>query len=205
MKHKTLIIGLTGGIASGKSAVADRFADLGIDIVDTDVIAREVVEPGEAAFEDIVNFFGENILDDTGGLDRRKLRERVFANPEERRMLESFTHPRIRARAIDEVRAARSKYVVLVVPLLIESTLRQAVDRILVVDVPETLQLKRLLARDGGNEETARAIIEAQTDRQTRLAAADDIVTNEGTLEELQLAVQQLHERYLTLANDAQS
>ncbi len=195
-----MIIGLTGGIASGKSAVADVFDELGIDVVDTDVIARKIVEPGEEAFEDIVEFFGDDILDDTGGLDRRKLRDRVFANPDERLKLESFTHPRIRARALTEVLAAKSDYIVLVVPLLIESSLRQAVDRILVVDVPKALQLQRLLARDGGNEDTARAIIKAQTDRQTRLAAADDVIVNESTLAALRRAVVQLHERYLVMA-----
>ncbi|MEM7277420.1 MAG: dephospho-CoA kinase [Pseudomonadota bacterium] len=199
MRSKSMIIGLTGGIASGKSAVADIFAELGIDVVDTDVIAREIVEPGEDAFEDIVEFFGIDILDDTGGLDRRKLRDRVFANPDERLKLESFTHPRIRARAIGDVMAANSDYVVLVVPLLIESSLRQAVDRILVVDVPKTLQLQRLLDRDGGNEDTARAIIKAQTDRQTRLAAADDIIVNKSSLAALRRAVVQLHQRYLAM------
>lgn len=191
------VVGLTGGIASGKTAVSDFFAAHGIAIVDTDLIAREIVEPGQPALFEITQRFGESIVKHGGELDRAALRERVFHDAKARQALEKITHPRIRAAARDAVNAAVGPYVVFVVPLLVESPLRYAVDRILVVDVEPPVQLARLLQRDGVSAATAEAMIAAQTDRETRLAAADDVITNSGTLDDLKHAVEQLHEQYL--------
>lgn len=204
MQHESrkFTVGLTGGIASGKTAVSDRFAAAGASIVDTDVIARAVVMPGQPAYDEIIQRFGRDILSSDGQLDRRALREVVFSDPQARADLETITHPRIREQCITAVLQASGPYVVMVVPLLIESTLRSAVDRILVVDCDPATQLARLLARDGGTRATAEAIIAAQTDRETRLAAADDVIVNDSNLENLLQAVDALHQRYLLLAAD---
>lgn len=198
-------VGLTGGIASGKTAVSDRLAAAGATIVDTDIIAREVVEPGRPAFDEIVARFGESIVNSAGDLDRRALRELVFSDASARTDLEAITHPRIREQTLQAARQATGPYVVLVVPLLIGSTLRSAVDRILVVDCEPATQLARLLARDGGSRSTAEAIIATQTDRETRLTAADDVITNNSNQQALTKAVDELHQRYLTLATNRES
>ncbi|MCZ8130632.1 MAG: dephospho-CoA kinase [Steroidobacteraceae bacterium] len=195
-----LRIGLTGGIASGKSAVADAFARRGIEIVDTDVLAREVVEPGTPALAAVVETFGPDVLGPDGRLDRRRLRTRVFADPAERQRLEAILHPAIRAAMRSRAAAATTPYVVIAIPLLVENGLQSQVDRVLVVDCPPELQLARLLARDGETPEGARAILAAQATREARLVEADDVVTNAGTLAELEAQVAALHERYLALA-----
>ncbi|HIX61477.1 MAG TPA: dephospho-CoA kinase [Candidatus Halomonas stercoripullorum] len=197
-----MIIGVTGGIASGKSTVALAFAALGIPWVDADDVAREVVEPGEPALAKIVARFGEQVLHSDGRLNRRALREIVFAEPAERRWLEGVTHPRIRQRLIahlERMQAEGAPYVLLVSPLLFESGQSQLVDRCLVVDVPESLQIARTAARDEVGEVQARAIIAAQMSRSERLARADDILDNSRGEAELTAQVAELDRRYRQL------
>ena len=194
------VVGLTGGIASGKTAASDRLAQHGVIVVDTDVIARRVVEPGTAGFNDIVAHFGRVVVAPDGHLDRAALRQRVFADANERLALERMTHPRIREQARREVVAASGLYCILVVPLLVESPLSADVDRILVIDCPDTVQLARLLARDSVDEATARAMIAAQSSRDDRRAVADDIVVNDQTVQALARSIDALHRFYRTLA-----
>ena len=201
--NQTLRIGLTGGIASGKSAVSGLLAQMGATVIDTDVIARRIVEPGRPAFDDIVKRFGNEVLDDNGALDRRALRRRIFADPEERRALESITHPRIRDACWQEADNATGAYIVFVVPLLVGSDFERAVDRVLVVDCSPGLQLERLLARDGETVESARRILSAQSDRLARLAIADDVIINDSDLDELERRVARIHRHYLRLAGRA--
>jgi dephospho-CoA kinase len=193
-------IGLTGGIASGKSTVADLFAELGATVIDTDIIAREVVAAGQPALDDIAAAFGAEVLQADGSLDRAALRARVFASSEDRETLESITHPRIRVETLRQADTADGLYQVIVVPLLVESPLRESVDRILVVDCPEKTQIERLMARDADSEAQARRILDAQSSRAQRLAIADDVITNDGTLEETRQQVAALHEIYRALA-----
>lgn len=195
-----LLVGLTGGIASGKSTVADMFAELGVAVVDTDVIAREVVEPGEPALDEIRDTFGSDVFATDGTLDRRALRRRVFASDEDRRRLESILHPRIRESAMARAQEATGPYRIVVVPLLAESPIRHAMGRVLVVDVPETLQLERLLARDAEDEDQARRMIATQASRKERLAIADDVIDNAGDLAATRRQVAELHGRYVALA-----
>lgn len=193
-------VGLTGGIASGKSLVADEFAALGVPVIDTDAIAREVVEPGEPALAAIVERFGTDMLQADGRLDRRRLRRHVFADAAERRALERILHPVIRERSLAAAAAADGPYQLLVVPLLVETEFQQLVDRVLVVDCPEALQLERLLARDGEDPEQARRILDAQLPRARRLAMADDVIDNGGSPAATRRQVARLHARYRTLA-----
>lgn len=195
-----LRIGLTGGIASGKSAVAALFERHGVPVIDTDLLAREVVEPGQSALAAVVAEFGPGILGPDGRLDRRQLRSLVFADPSRRRALELILHPAIRALQLQRVAAVDAPYVVIAIPLLVEGGRREGIDRILVVDCPSALQRQRLLARDGETEAGADAILAAQATREARLAVADDILDNSGPLEALAPAVAALHQRYLDLA-----
>lgn len=195
-----LTVGLTGGIASGKSTVADMFAKKGVAVIDTDVIARDVVRPGEPALAEIRREFGAAAIAADGSLDRAAMRRLVFADPDRRRRLEAILHPRIRAAALEQARAAAGPYRVIVVPLLVESPLRESMARVLVVDVPEDVQLERLLARDREDPEQARRIIAAQASRAERLAIADDVITNDGDIEATRRQVDRMHDRYLTLA-----
>ncbi len=195
-----LRIGLTGGIASGKSTVADMFAELGAKIIDTDVIAREVVEPGQPALEQIRSEFGDEVISPGGTLDRAAMRRIVFDDDEARERLEAILHPRIRASVLARADAADGAYQVIVVPLLLESPLGEFVDRILVVDCPEEVQVARLMARDAESEARARRILAAQSSREARLAVADDVIVNDGDLGETLEQVQALHECYLALA-----
>lgn len=171
-----LIIGLTGGIASGKTTVADLFAARGVPLVDADVSAREVVAPGSSGLAAVVEAFGSEILTTTGELDRRALRARVFGQPEERRRLESILHPLIRQHLQDSLQALSGPYALLVAPLLLEGDLSKAVQRVLVVDVPEEVQIARVMSRDGSSREEAEAILRAQMSRQERLARADQSI-----------------------------
>ncbi|MBD3896060.1 dephospho-CoA kinase [Halomonas sp. ML-15] len=202
----SLCIGVTGGIASGKSSVARAFAEFGIPWVDADDLAREVVEPGEPALDEIAERFGPRVLQDDGRLDRRALREIVFANPDERRWLESVTHPRIRERLnarLTEMAAGPAPYHLLVSPLLFESGQAELVDRRLVIDVPEAQQIARTAARDGVDEAQARAIVAAQMPRRERLALADDILDNGGDLDALHQGVADLDRYYRYLVSDS--
>jgi dephospho-CoA kinase len=197
---RPLRVALTGGIASGKSTVAALFAERGVPVLDTDLIARDVVAPGTAGLAEVVTAFGREVLAPDGSLDRRALRERVFANPAERRRLEAILHPRIRDELERRSAAAGGPYQLLVIPLLVEGGGQTRVDRVLVVDCPEEFQLQRLVARDGGTEAGARAILAAQASRTERLAAADDVIANDGSREALAAAVERLDALYRGLA-----
>jgi dephospho-CoA kinase len=198
--NRPLRIGLTGGIASGKSTVADMFAERGVPVIDTDVIAREVVQPGEPALSEIEQAFGPEVIDGDGRLHRRRLRELVFNDDGKRARLESILHPRIRDAAVEQAESADGPYQVIVVPLLVGSAMQQLMDRILVVDVRETTQLERLMQRDAESEEQARRMISAQAGRKERLAIADDVVMNDGSLRKTAGQVAELHRKYLELA-----
>lgn len=195
-----LLIALTGGIASGKSAVADLFAAHGVPVLDTDQIARDVVEPGSPALDELVQAFGAEILDPSGRLDRPRMRERVFTSDAERAKLEQILHPAIRAELARRSIAAGGAYQVHVIPLLVEKSRAADYDRVLVVDCPEEEQVKRLMARDGSTAEQARLILQSQATREQRMAVADDVLVNTGTLEELNGFVDTLHKNYLLLA-----
>lgn len=197
---RTLVIGLTGGIGSGKSTVAEGFAALGVPVIDADLIAREVVEPGQPGLAAVVRAFGAGILGAGGRLDRKRLRERVFAEPAERRRLEALLHPLIRAEMRRRIAACTAPYCLLVVPLLLEGGQSDLVQRILVVDVPEALQVERVLQRDGDTPERVRAILSAQMPRDERLARADDIIANDRELTDLYAEIRRLHRYYLELA-----
>jgi dephospho-CoA kinase len=193
-------VALTGGIASGKSTVAELFAAQGVPVIDTDVIARQVVEPGQPALADVVGEFGPEVLDTSGRIDRRRMRERIFGDPEARRRLEAILHPAIRAEMARQSLAAKGPYQVLVIPLLTEGGNRDHVDRVLLVDVPEELQVQRLMMRDGVSREQARASLNAQATRAERLALADDVVRNTGRVDDLRQAVADLDAKYRRLA-----
>jgi dephospho-CoA kinase len=198
-----LKVGLTGGIASGKSAVADAFAKLGAPVIDTDLIAREVVAPTEPALDAVRKQFGPGVLTSTGELDRRALRDLVFADVAKRRQLEQILHPLIRERALRALERIEAPYVIVVVPLLVEASFDALVDRVLVVDAPHEAQLERLMRRDALSRDAAAAMIRAQVDRASRLAAADDVIDNSADLEAMRQQVDRLHKRYLTLARSA--
>lgn len=200
---KLVRIGLTGGIASGKSTVAELFAALGVPVIDTDKIAREVVEPGQPPLEKLVERFGTAILTTDGHLDRPKLREIVFSDPKARADLEALTHPAIGSAVEALSGTAGGPYQILVIPLLVEKGLGGRVDRVLAIDCPETTQLERLQARDGSTPEQAQAILNAQTSRAARLKAADDVIHNESDVAGLRQQVAELHQRYLALAAKA--
>lgn len=193
-------VGLTGGIASGKTTVAKMFAARGVTVIDTDEIAREVVAPGAPALAQVAATFGREILNPDGTLDRRRMRELVFRDPLHRERLEAILHPAILEEMERRSARAPGPYHILVVPLLIESDLVLRVDRVLVVDVSEETQLRRLLARDAESEAQARAILAAQVTPAERLMRAHDVISNEGTLEALAAQVDALHSRYLELA-----
>lgn len=193
-------IGLTGGIASGKSTVAQRFSELGVPVVDADESSRFVVAPGTPGLARIREAFGAQILTVSGELDRRALRELIFADPNSRRKLESILHPLIRADMETRAAEAGGSYLIMAIPLLIERDGSARVNRVLVVDVPEEVQLRRVMARDGCDAAQAHAILAAQSSREDRLKAADDVLLNDGTVADLRQAVDGLHQRYLKMA-----
>jgi dephospho-CoA kinase len=195
-----LRIGLTGGVASGKSTVAGMFAALGAEIIDTDQIAREVVAPGTPALAAIREHFGPEVIAADGSLNRRRMREIVFADADERHMLEGLLHPRIRECALERAAASRAPYVIIAVPLLFETGFDRIVDRAVVVDCPEALQLARLTARDGIDMDAARAMLNSQMSRSERLARADDVIDNSGSLEATQEQAQALHRDFIRRA-----
>jgi dephospho-CoA kinase len=203
MSDRVFRVGLTGGIASGKTTVANLFSALGVPVIDTDQLAREVVEPGQLPLKRLVERFGPSILTPDGHLDRPALRHIVFSDPRARADLEALTHPAISAEVEARAAAAGGPYQILVIPLLVEKNLGAHVDRILVVDCDEELQLKRLMARDGSSLEEARAILAAQVTRTARQRAAHDIIKNDGGVSELSLQVNAFHGRYLELARRA--
>lgn len=195
-----LVIGLTGGIGSGKSTVAELFQQQGIEIIDADQIAREVVEVGEPALDQIVDHFGKDIVDQQGRLKRSELRELVFSDARERHWLEQLLHPLIEQRMQQRIQKSPSPYCVLVSPLLLETAQKKLVDRILVIDVSKEEQIERTMKRDNSSRETIEAIIASQIDRDTRLESADDIVNNDEDLDHLTEEVKTLHQLYLGIA-----
>lgn len=204
-RHSPLRIGLTGGIASGKSTVADMFAGLGATIIDTDVVAREVVAPGEPALDAIRHEFGDEVFDADGALDRGAMRRLVFADDDARERLEAILHPIIRQRTAERAASAGGEYQVIVVPLLVGSPMQDFVDRIVVVDCDEHAQIRRLMARDAESEGQARRMLAAQSSREQRLEIADDVVRNDGELTATLQQVERLHRDYLALARRRQS
>jgi dephospho-CoA kinase len=196
----TFVVGLTGGIGSGKSAAADEFARLGAPVVDTDAIAHELTAAGGPALPGIARIFGQDFIRD-GRMDRERMRERVFAEPAAKQALEGLLHPMIREESKRRIAAAAGPYVVHVVPLLVESPdYRSRVDRVLVVDAPEETQVARVRSRSGLSDAQVRAIISSQAPREARLAAADDVIDNAGTRDALLKQVAALHQKYLQLA-----
>ena len=205
MSARVFRVGLTGGIASGKSTAAKFFGALGVPILDSDQIARDVVEPGQPPLERLVERFGASILTADGHLDRPALRDIVFSDPRARADLEALTHPAIGAALEARSATAGGPYQILVIPLLVEKHLGSQVDRVLVVDCDETLQISRLRSRDGSTLEQVRAILDVQASRSTRLKAANDIITNEADMSAVQNQVATLHARYLALAGQPRS
>jgi len=202
------VVGISGGIGSGKTTVTDLFAKYGIEVIDADVIAREVVEPGSPALKAIVHKFGQFVLNESGGsssgtLDRAKLRNLVFNNIETKNWLNQLLHPAIRQQMLLQTKQAKSAYCLLSVPLLVESKLYEQVDRVVIVDVDEQTQLQRTLLRDKTNEQQILAIMSAQATRQQRLAVADDIIDNNGKADDLAEQVAQLHKKYLQIAQQS--
>ena len=197
----SLVVGLTGGIGSGKSAAADEFSRLGATVVDTDATAHELTGPGGTAVPEVRRLFGRAFVDASGAMERKRMRDLVFSDPEEKARLEALLHPMIRAESERRIASATGPYVVHVVPLLIESPdYRARVGRVLVVDCPEELQVARVRQRSGLPEAEIRRIIASQIQREKKLAAADDVIDNSGSIAALQQQVRRLHENYLARA-----
>ena len=196
------VVAITGGIGSGKTTIANQFAALGIEVVDADLIAREVVAPGTPALAAIVNHFGPEILTEQGLLDRRVLRERIFSDQAAKSWLNALLHPIIRSEMLRQCAAVSSPYCLLVVPLLVENRLTELADRVLVIDVDEATQIERTCRRDGVSREQAQAILASQASRSERLAMADDVLDNQsGTTETIRERILALHETYLAFAS----
>ncbi|MBI3571330.1 MAG: dephospho-CoA kinase [Gammaproteobacteria bacterium] len=195
-----LRVGLTGGIGSGKSTIASLFAMRGVPVIDTDEIARSLTESGQETFDEIVRAFGDTVLDENHRIDRNKLRERVFDNTDERHRLETILHPRIRVIVRDKLAALDAPYGIVVVPLLIESGFTDLVDRVLVVDATENVQIQRAIARSGLSEPEIRKIMSAQVSRAQRLQQANDVIENNGDRKQLETEVERKHQWYLSLA-----
>lgn len=197
-----LRIGLTGGIGSGKSAASDYFRRLGIPVIDTDELARELVEPGQPALQEIVQAFGDGMLDADGRLDRAALRKTVFSDAGKRKQLERILHPRIRETTGELAAAIDAPYCILVIPLLLETDYPYDLDRVLVIDVPADLQVQRVMERNGMSRAEIEAIIDSQVTRKERLEVADDVVVNDGDLDRLYGQLEHLHRTYLDLARN---
>ncbi len=197
-----LRVGLTGGIGSGKTAVSDRFEDLGAPVVDTDVLAREVVEPGEPALDELVKHFGKAILDSDGNLDRARLREMVFSDPGKKQRVESILHPAIRRRLQDKLKALEKDdhpYCIIVVPLLVETDFQEMVDRVLVVEAPRERRIQWVMSRSGMSREQVEAVMDTQASSEARRAVAHDIIDNDGSLADLLEKVDRFHAKYLVV------
>jgi dephospho-CoA kinase len=191
------VVGVTGGIGSGKTAATDHFSQLGITVVDADLAARLIMEPGRPALAAVAGHFGDSILLADGNLDRAALRALVFADADERAWLEQLSHPLIGEEILSQLQAARSPYVILASPLLLETAQKDLCDCIVLIDVPTSVQLSRTMARDGNDEAQVRQIMAAQCSRQQRRRQADEILDNNGTLEQLQEKVEILHRQLL--------
>jgi dephospho-CoA kinase len=201
----TFRVAITGGIGSGKSTVAEQFAALGARVSDADAISHQLTGPGGEALAAIAAAFGSAVIDQHGALDRAQLRARVFSDPNARRTLEAILHPMIRARMLAETQSIQEPYALLVIPLLFETGQHALVDRVLVVDVPESLQVARVQARSSLPEPEIARIMASQIDRTQRCAKADDLIDNSGTLNQLRPRIEQLHQRYLELARQQPS
>ncbi|MFC0445839.1 dephospho-CoA kinase [Pseudidiomarina halophila] len=199
------VLGLTGGIGSGKTTVSDLFASQGIEVVDADVIARHIIDKDTPALAAVTERFGGQALQQDGALNRAWLREKIFAEPDEKQWLNELTHPLIRKQILEQLKAADSPYVILSAPLLVENNLTKFCDRVLVVDVSEDTQRERTLKRDNVSAEQIEQILAAQATRQDRLNAADDVINNDGPLEDLAPQVAKLHQNYLKFAASARS
>ncbi|WP_224797849.1 dephospho-CoA kinase [Idiomarina abyssalis] len=193
----TYVVGVTGGIGSGKSAATAEFEKLGITVVDADVVARQIVMPGTPCLQAIAEHFGNQLLTEGGELNRKALRQRVFSNPREKEWLNKLLHPAIREEIISQLEQADSPYVILSAPLLLENGLEKYCQRVLVIDVPESLQISRTIQRDDSPKKEVEAIMKAQLSRSERLKKANDVLNNDGSLEQLKQQVLQLHQRYL--------
>ncbi|MFK8017489.1 MAG: dephospho-CoA kinase [Gammaproteobacteria bacterium] len=196
----TFRIALTGGIASGKSTVASRFAQLGVVVIDTDILAREAVAPGSPGLAAITDVFGPDVLTEDGHLDRAAMRQSIFSDNDKKQALEEILHPRIRALLASRSRTAGGPYQIFEIPLFVETGSQTQVDRVLVVDCDTDEQIRRVMARDDVDKEHAHAIVSRQATREQRLAVADDVIKNDGDLHALSDAVYKLHQRYLAMA-----
>ena len=195
-----LIIGLTGGIGSGKTTISTLFHELGVPVIDADEIARQIVQPGEFALDEIVETFGREYLTDNGTLNRKSLRELIFSDPAAKNTLEAILHPKIRKTILNQIEKIDAPYVLLSIPLLLERGWKEMVDQVVVVDCPEEQQIERICRRDHLTTNKARAILENQIDRDSRLQAADEIIDNSGNIESLSKRVEELHQQLLQLA-----
>ena len=195
-----LIIGLTGGIGSGKSVASDKFKSLGVAVVDADVASRTVVEPGKPALKEIQDHFGSGIITAEGKLDRNKLREIIATDPEERKWLESVTHPKIGEQITKEISESTSVYTLFVAPLLLETNSQEMCSRVVVVDVPKDVQIRRTAKRDKVSSNQVEQMVAAQMKREKRLEKADDVLLNSGTIEDLEKQVEELHKKYIQMA-----
>ena len=195
-----LIIGLTGGIGSGKSVASDKFKSLGITVVDADVASRTVVEPGKPALKEIEDHFGSGIITAEGKLDRNNLREIIATDPEERKWLESVTHPKIGEQITKEISESTSVYTLFVAPLLLETNSQEMCSRVVVVDVPKDVQIRRTAKRDKVSPNQVEQMVAAQMEREKRLEKADDVLLNSGTIEDLEKQVEELHKKYIKMA-----
>ena len=201
-KDNLLRIGLTGGIASGKSVVADMFSARGIPVIDTDLISREVVEPGKPGLQAVIQEFGSKFLRADGTLDRPAMRKQIFSDPHSRICLEKILHPLIRSETIAQMKNVGGPYQIIAVPLLAETDFADFVDRILVIDCPMDLCRERLLARDAETEDSVARIFSTQASREERLRIANDVIVNDGSLQDTERAVEELHQRYLLMSAD---
>ncbi|MCW8910952.1 MAG: dephospho-CoA kinase [Gammaproteobacteria bacterium] len=197
-----LVIGLTGGIGSGKSTVTRLFEKRNIPVIDTDVIARELVKPGEEALKEITKAFGDSVIKENGELDRQALAKICFQNENARKKLETILHPRIRKAMNEQIHNVSAPYVIAVIPLLFETGQTDQVDHILVVDCPEEIQIQRIKQRDNRDEQQIQEIIAAQSSRQTRLNMADDVIENQGDISDLDAKIGELHQKFLLMSQD---
>jgi dephospho-CoA kinase len=197
-----LVVGLTGGIGSGKTTVANYFSALDVPLIDADLIARELVEPGSPILNEIVDCFGPDVLNTHGDLDRVRLRHRIFTDPGQRRRLESILHPRIRTEIARRIRQLDASYCIVSIPLMVETAQADLVDRVLVIDCPPELQRQRIAQRDGWPEVEITGVLLAQASRTRRLQAADDVIVNDRDLDAVRRAVDSLHQHYLSLSRE---
>ena len=196
-----LYIGLSGGIASGKTIVSDEFSSLGADIIDTDIIARELIYPGSETLNEIVSVFGENVLQDDGNLNRKLMRQIIFSEKDKKITLEKIMHPKIQNEVKLKIQSASGQYQIIVVPLLLQSPILDFVDRVLIIDCNEKIQINRLMNRDNISEELAKKMIENQSKREERLAIADDVILNEGHIKEIKHEVKKLNDFYIKISS----